>query len=311
MDPFSEVKFWPHEHNPIYDAYNRIFDCKGHGWANLQSTHLNLPFHGDPEFEKLHAALRLILPLIPAMAASSPIADGDLKPFLDFRMEMYRTNSLKIPSITGSIVPEQIFTREDYQKKIFEPMYRDILPYDPDGILQEEWLNSRGAKSRWDRNAIEIRIIDTQEHPSADIAILEWVVKLAKLLVSENDCTLNEQKSWSENDLAVLLYETIKHGELAGINNREFLNLFGIDKSSMPAGDVCLHIYRKLKEESPFSYSASDYLDLIFAEGPLGRRILCALPESIKPKHLHSVYEKLCDCLRDGTSFTPYVCNQL
>lgn len=305
MDPFLEVKIWPHEYNPIYDAYNRIFDCRGHGWANLQSTHLNLPFHGDLEFEKLHAALRLILPLIPAMAASSPIADGGLKPFLDYRMEMYRTNSLKIPSITGSIIPEQVFTQSDYHKKIFEPMYRDISPFDPDGILQEEWLNSRGAMSRWDRNAIEIRVIDTQEHPSADIAILEWVVNLAKLLVSEHDCTLNEQKSWHETDLAVFLYETIKHGELGEINNREYLNLFGIDKNSMPAGDVCLCIYRKLKEEYPFSDDASDYLDLIFAEGPLGRRILRALPESIKTKHLHSVYEKLCDCLRDGSPFTP------
>lgn len=305
MDPFSEVKLWPHEYNPIYEAYNRIFDCRGHGWANLQSTHLNLPFHGDQEFEKLHAALRLILPLIPAMAASSPIADGQKKPFLDYRMEMYRTNSLRIPSITGSIVPEQVFSREEYQKKIFEPMYRDIAPFDPDGILQEEWLNSRGAMSRWDRSAIEIRVIDTQEHPSADIAVLEWVVNLAKLLVSERHCSLNEQKLWHENDLAILLKETIKNGEKAEIRNSEFLHLFGLDKNSVPAGDLCHHIFQTLKDEYSFSDESSEYLELIFTEGPLARRLLHALPESIKPQHLHSVYEKLCDCLRDGTPFTP------
>ena len=44
MDPDTETQLWPHEHNAVYEAYNRIFDCKGHGWANLQSTHLNLPF---------------------------------------------------------------------------------------------------------------------------------------------------------------------------------------------------------------------------------------------------------------------------
>jgi glutamate---cysteine ligase / carboxylate-amine ligase len=157
MDPFFEVKLWPHEQNRIYEAYNRIFDCRGHGWANVQSTHLNLPFNGDEQFGKLHAATRLVLPLIPAVAASSPIADAERKPFLDYRMEMYRTNSLRIPSITGKMIPERVFTKAGYDLEIFQRIYRDIAPFDPKGILQEEWLNSRGAMSRWDRQTIEIR----------------------------------------------------------------------------------------------------------------------------------------------------------
>lgn len=44
MDPYNGVELWPHEYNPIYEAYNRIFNCSGHGWSNVQSTHLNLPF---------------------------------------------------------------------------------------------------------------------------------------------------------------------------------------------------------------------------------------------------------------------------
>ena len=47
MDPLTETRLWPHEQGPIYQAYNRIFDCRGHGWANLQSVHLNLPFASD------------------------------------------------------------------------------------------------------------------------------------------------------------------------------------------------------------------------------------------------------------------------
>jgi hypothetical protein len=76
MDPFTETRLWPHEHKEIYNLYNRIFDCRGHGWSNLQSTHLNLPFSGDAEFKKLHAAIRLLLPLIPALSASTPLLDG-------------------------------------------------------------------------------------------------------------------------------------------------------------------------------------------------------------------------------------------
>ena len=77
----------------IYQTYDRIFGCKAHGWANLQSMHLNLPFADDAEFARLHAAIRLVLPIIPALAASSPIADGRPTGFMDIRMEAYRTHS--------------------------------------------------------------------------------------------------------------------------------------------------------------------------------------------------------------------------
>jgi len=55
MDPDRELRLWPHDNSPIYAAFDRIFNCSGHGWANLQSVHLNLPFADDDEFGRLHA----------------------------------------------------------------------------------------------------------------------------------------------------------------------------------------------------------------------------------------------------------------
>ena len=303
MDPFTEVKLWPHEYNPIYETYNRIFDCRGHGWANLQSTHLNLPFNGDEEFGKLHAASRLILPLIPSLAASSPIADGERKPFLDYRMEKYRTNSLRIPSITGKIVPEPVFTKDDYDREIFRRMYRDISEFDPEGILQDEWLNSRGAMSRWDRQTIEIRVIDIQECPAADIAILEWIVNLTRSLVEEKWISFEDQKNWSEIDLYELLMAVVKDGEEAVITNENYLSMFGLSETSMKAGELCETIYNHLAPDYLFSIGSKKHLDLIFREGPLGRRILSALPEKFSREDLYFVYANLCDCLKHGKAF--------
>jgi glutamate---cysteine ligase / carboxylate-amine ligase len=305
MDPYSEVKLWPHEYNPIYESYNRIFDCRGHGWANVQSTHLNLPFYGDDEFKKLHAAVRLILPLIPALAACSPIADGEKKPWLNFRMEAYRTNSLKIPSITGKIVPERVYSEADYREQIFETMYRDIAPYDKDGILQDEWLNSRGAMSRWDRNAIEIRVIDIQEYPQADIAILEWIVNLTKALVAEKFCSIENQMICHEDDLYHILVDVIRDGEKAEIVNKEYLSLFGLSKSKYTSGELCRFIYKELIPDYEFSQESKSVLELIFEEGPLGRRILNALPDQFTKKELFKVYRQLSDCLRNGKAFVP------
>ena len=72
MDP-ADVVLWPHGTRVIYETFDRIFSCKGHGWANLQSMQINLPFHGDEEFSRLHAAIRFLLPILPGLAASSPI----------------------------------------------------------------------------------------------------------------------------------------------------------------------------------------------------------------------------------------------
>ncbi|MEZ6152388.1 MAG: glutamate-cysteine ligase family protein [Pirellulaceae bacterium] len=146
MDPDRELKLWPHDYNPIYEAYNRIFDCRGQGWANLQSVHLNLPFAGDDQFGRLHAAIRILLPLLPALAASSPVVAGALTGYADNRMRFYRHNSQRVPSLTGQVVPEPVFSRTDYERHIFQVMYRDIAPFDTDKILCHEWLNSRSHR---------------------------------------------------------------------------------------------------------------------------------------------------------------------
>jgi len=75
MNPRAETRLWPHLSAKIYRAYDRIFGCRCHGWANLQSLQLNLPFAGDQEFARLHAAVRLLLP---HRLPQRPRAVGDL-----------------------------------------------------------------------------------------------------------------------------------------------------------------------------------------------------------------------------------------
>src|SRR6218665_2691544 len=194
MNPGREMELWPHDNHVIYDTFNRIFDCRGHGWANLQSMHINLPFPGDAEFGRLHAAVRLVLPILPALAASSPVVEGEPTGLLDSRLEQYRTNSRRIASITGRVVPEPVYTQADYDREIFQPMFRDIAPHDPTGVLQQEFLNARGAIARFGRGSIEIRVIDLQECPQADIAIARLVIDVLKRLVDETWTPLDRQQ---------------------------------------------------------------------------------------------------------------------
>lgn len=305
MNPDSEMKLWPHEYNPIYEAYNRIFDCRGHGWANLQSTHINLPFAGDEEFEKLHAAIRVLLPVLPAIAASSPLADLKKMNYIDYRLEVYRTNSKRIPSVTGYIVPEAVFSEQEYSEHIFRRMYRDIDPFDPDKILQDEWLNSRGAIARFDRGSIEIRLLDIQECPIADLAIVRLITDVLKALVDEEWSSIEEQKSWNEQRLYSILMEVVKGGESVKIADQDYLSLFGIERNNNVAvSELWRHLFDEL-------YSAEEIagdpvlqcLDQMIASGTLSTRITSALPDNFTKTEVKEVYRQLCDCLEEGVLF--------
>ena len=57
MDPHREPVLWPHDYSVVYETYDRIFGCQGHGWSNLQSVHLNLPCADDAEFGRLQRPL--------------------------------------------------------------------------------------------------------------------------------------------------------------------------------------------------------------------------------------------------------------
>ncbi|WP_162053837.1 carboxylate-amine ligase [Pontibacter pamirensis] len=305
MNPERDTKLWPHEHNAVYEAYDRIFGCQGHGWSNLQSTHLNLPFANDAEFAKLHAAIRVLLPIIPALSASSPILDGQVSGLQDTRLEVYRHNQNKIPAIAGKIVPEAVFSKKEYEEQILQKIYKDISPYDPEGILQEEFLNSRGAIARFVRNAIEIRIIDIQESPLADIAVLHAIVTVLQALVAERWVPLEDLKAWDENELAAILLEVIQKGPKAVITNQDYVRLFGSDSSeSCTAGELWQHLVQHLVvlDDEP---EVAHALNIIVSRGSLSGRILEATGENPSEERIREVYHQLAVCLQEGGVFTP------
>jgi gamma-glutamyl:cysteine ligase YbdK (ATP-grasp superfamily) len=297
MDPDRELQLWPHEYNPVYEAYNRIFDCRGHGWANLQSVHLNLPFADDGEFGRLHAAIRLLLPILPALAASSPVMDRRLNGVADNRMEVYRNNSLRVPSVAGQVIPEPVFTRGDYQRQIFQPMYDEIAPLDPQRILQHEWLNSRGAIARFDRTTIEIRVLDVQECPAADLAICELTVGVLNAMTQERWTTAAEQQSFGVASLAQIFLDVVRDADEAIIEDPAYLAQFGIKGDRASANELWQH----LAAEVSGSIARGDVLTTILKRGPLSRRIRRALGDDVS--RLEIVYRELCDCLTAGRMF--------
>jgi len=304
MDPHRELKLWPHEYSPVYETFNRIFDCRGHGWANLQSSHVNLPFAGDEEFGRLHAAIRLLMPLMPALTAASPIADGAATGLLDTRLDVYRRNAERIPSITGQVIPEPLYTRHDYESKLLQTLYRDIAPHDPEGIVQYEWVNARGAIARFDRNTIEIRVLDVLECPTADLAVLGLIVATLEALVREQWSTHDAQRQWPIEPLASLLLDVIREGENTVINEPDYLRAFGLDgRDRCRAGELWRHIHESVAVERHVGDAEREALQIVLEEGTLSTRVLRALGADTSRAHCHAVYDELCSCLRAGRPF--------
>jgi hypothetical protein len=303
MDPLRETRLWSHEYNEIYSLYNRIFDCRGHGWSNLQSTHINLPFNGDEEFGRLHAAIRMVLPVIPALAASTPFLDGKYAGFHDSRMEAYRHNQTKIPSIAGVIIPEAVFSFEEYRQRIFAPILHDIRPFDEEKILDKHFLNSRGAIARFDRGAIEIRVIDIQESPLADMAIVNAVTGLIKLVVKGLFGSYEEQKQWHEVTLASIFLDAIKNSGMTVIEDPLYLKFWGCKKSRLTAGELWLHLAPFLKTVMLPEYF--DVFSVIVNQGTLSQRLLAAVGKNFSKEDLVHVYRRLAQCLSENRLFLP------
>ncbi len=333
-----EMRLWPHDYSTVYQTFDRIFDCSGHGWANLQSVHINLPFANDDEFGKLHAAIRLILPLLPALAASSPIMEGQITGVCDTRLDVYRSNARRVPSVSGLVVPEPVFTRADYERWIFAPMYADIAALDPAGTLRHEWLNARGAIARFDRQAIEIRVLDVQECPAADLAICELIVHVLRRLITEEWLSCAEQRLYSTESLATILGDVIRAADQAPIADAAYLRAFGMDASQ---GVTAIDLWRHLADPllptrsgsetigtgtlqpfevpakhghplgvspivSPPRSDSATALQIILQQGPLARRIMRDVSSTPTRDRLMQTYRKLSDCLAQGEMFSIY-----
>ena len=299
FDPARETRLWPYGQNEIYEAYDRIFGCRGHGWSNLQSMHINLPFFDAEEFRRLHAAIRVVLPLIPALAASSPIEQGKRAAWLDNRLRYYRDNQAAIPSISGLVVPEAVPDLAAYHREILAPMYAAIDRHEPTDLLKDDWLNSRGAIARFERQTIEIRVIDLQECPAADLAIAEAVVALVQAFYDESPTDFAQQQAADTGALARLMWQGAEQGLSARLDDPALAELYGV-----AAGVTFGAAWHELLERtSTMTDPGAVTLEHILRRGNLAGAILRRVGSGMEAASILACYRELGQCLADNRLF--------
>jgi gamma-glutamyl:cysteine ligase YbdK (ATP-grasp superfamily) len=182
----EETGVWPHRHRQIYEAYGRVFNLKRHGWLNIQSFQLNLPYADEQSGVRLHNVLANVCAYLPAVAASSPLYEGRFGREVDNRLEFYRQNQREVSSVTGDVVPEYVSSFKEYHEKIINKYSSDMARAGAGPlILHKEWVNSRGTIFRFDRKAVEVRVMDEQDCIKSDVALSCYIRALARGLLKE------------------------------------------------------------------------------------------------------------------------------
>jgi hypothetical protein len=96
------------------------------------------------------------------------------------------TNQKEVDSVTGDVIPEYISSFSQYRKEIIEKYSMELANKGVDKcLLHKDWVNSRGAIFRFDRRAIEIRIMDEQECIKSDVALSCFLRALLRGLMKD------------------------------------------------------------------------------------------------------------------------------
>jgi gamma-glutamyl:cysteine ligase YbdK (ATP-grasp superfamily) len=291
MHPFlrlSDAKIWSHRDRGIYAAMSRIFNLSQHGWLNIQSFQLNLPYRNETEAVRLYSALTNILPYLPAIAASSPIYESRKGAYLDNRLHFYLTNQLEVPSITGSLIPEYVNSFEEYEKATVRQYSEELAKLKaPRCLLNKEWLNSRGAIIRQDRKAIEIRVLDEQESVKSDVALSCFIRAALRGILSDVEYPYLSHLTLVQN-----FKQTMRKGLQARVQNPK----------GKTAGEVCLHLLRTALSNA--TDEEKRYLPIIkqrIEGGNLSNIILRDVAKKAQKTDLKeaifTTYSHLADCL--------------
>ncbi len=304
MDPTRETRIWPHHHGDVYRAYDRLFDCRRHGWANLQSVHLNLPFGDEAEFGVLMAAVRAALPLIPALAASSPVLEGRVTGRLDERLHHYWTNSRRARAMTGDVIPEPAYGYEAYRREVLAPIDVELEALGADPVLiGRSFTNARGAIARFDRMAVEIRLVDAQECTRHDVAVTAAVAAVVRALVEERWSPRARQAEFPGAELVQQALAAVERGPAAPLVSAGFAGLFGCSMEQAP--DLGALWRRILPAAWDGPEELEEPLRVVLERGTLAERILAALGPEPDADRLRAVYAELADACAADRAFRP------
>jgi glutamate---cysteine ligase / carboxylate-amine ligase len=213
----SDARRWPHGGDGRDEAVLALYGKDRHGWANQQGLRLSLPFASETRFRELFSSLRFALPLLPALAASSPFVEGHVGPARNCRLAARRD------LLEGrSLVPPAYEGREAYQAELVEPLRRERNSVDSRLLVFD--LCGHVLQADFDAGLIHLYALDAQECLQADLALCAFTAATAGWLMHE---TAVVDTPWPSARLAELVECSLIDAEVGVIRDTDYLELLG------------------------------------------------------------------------------------
>jgi len=289
----DQTWIWPYSHQEVNKEYQKIFDFNQHGWLNIQSFQLNLASFREDEAVRLHNELVNLLAYLPAIGASSPIFEGRVGSKIDNRLHFFKVKKKEIPSATGDVIPEYVSSFEQYKKDVIGKYSHELAKKGAGKeLLFKEWMNSRGLIFRFDRSALELRVLDEQECIKSDVAFSCFIRAVLRGLLSEK-------------------FESLPHSLLVSDFNSiidDGLNASVLHPQGKTAKEVCQYFFDLAYENA--TKSEKKYLWIIkkrIEKGSLSElikyRVLKKAKKTSFKEAILSVYLPLVDCLSENKPY--------
>lgn len=286
--------------DPAASLYDRLFDTTGHSWVNLSRTYMEFPYRNEEMLQRLQAAIRIILPIIPALSASSPIVEGNFSGRIDNGLRYARARYSRFPAITGQIIPEPFFTEKKYQEMVLDKIKAQLAPVDPEGLIHPAMINYRGAIPDFQGNRMILQIMEPQECVAADMAIVKLVHEAVRFMLEEQTTTFEQQTAARMEILTGILEDVTENGRHAEVLSSEYLGFFGLDEVCT-VGNIWKHLFHKLSNDPmrPLAMYEKE-LSVILEQGPLSERILMVVGEKPGTEELMFMWRRLGDCMEQN-----------
>ncbi|MFN3875230.1 MAG: glutamate-cysteine ligase family protein, partial [Flavobacteriales bacterium] len=197
---------------------------------------IDLPFARESDFARLHAAVRILLPLLPALSAATPIRDGRSTDLHSARLHACLGLYDRHPARVGGFIPEPVFDPADHDRVALGPIAQELAASGAVDSVDAQELNLRAATTSFNPNLLRIHAIDAQENPAADMAVAEFTIAVLRALVAGRWSSTYLQRAWSTDDLMAVMLGTIRDGCRAVIAHRDYLFMLGLLKQERATG---------------------------------------------------------------------------
>jgi gamma-glutamyl:cysteine ligase YbdK (ATP-grasp superfamily) len=262
---------------------------------------MEIPFADEQEFGRLHTAIRMVLPLIPAISSSSPFINGKWAVAQSARLLSILEGEQVLPELTGAYIPEVALDQADYFRIVLEPIARGLAERGMGQSVDYQQANRRAAIPSFEHNVITITVADTQESVGAAVAVAEMIAAVVQAMKEGRWVSNYLQRAWHEADLRAILLDVVKNGADAVLANRDYLLMFGKLRESATAGELWRHIYQHLRGE--LSETTRIHIAHILDHGNLAQRILRRTGHRPTREDIVRTCLELCACLQEDRQF--------